>query len=73
MTVLIGGMRVLGTNTDGSKHGVFTDKVGVLSNDYFVNLLNMNTKIIVYLFSKEVVIAVIIIVFVFLFITKISN
>lgn len=44
MTVLIGGMRVLGANTDGSKHGVFTDKVGVLSNDYFVNLLNMNTK-----------------------------
>lgn len=44
MTVLIGGMRVLGTNSDGSKHGVFTDKVGVLSNDYFVNLLNMNTK-----------------------------
>jgi catalase-peroxidase len=44
MTVLIGGMRVLGTNTDGSKNGVFTDKVGTLTNDYFVNLLNMNTK-----------------------------
>ena len=44
MTVLIGGMRVLGTNSDGSKHGVFTDKVGVLTNDYFVNLLNMHTK-----------------------------
>ena len=44
MTALIGGMRVLGTNSDGSNHGVFTDKVGVLSNDYFVNLLNMNTR-----------------------------
>lgn len=44
MTVLIGGMRVLGTNSDESKNGVFTDKIGVLSNDYFVNLLNMNTK-----------------------------
>jgi catalase-peroxidase len=44
MTVLIGGMRVLGTNTDGSKNGVFTDRPGVLTNDYFVNLLNMHTK-----------------------------
>lgn len=44
MTVLIGGMRVLGTNSDGSRHGVFTNKVGALTNDYFVNLLNMNTK-----------------------------
>ncbi|MEA9357247.1 catalase/peroxidase HPI [Bacteriovorax sp. PP10] len=44
MTVLIGGMRVLGANSDGSKHGVFTDKIGVLTNDFFVNLLNMNTK-----------------------------
>lgn len=44
MTVLIGGMRVLGTNSDGSKHGVFTDRVGVLTNDYFMNLLNMHTK-----------------------------
>ncbi|MBY0415345.1 MAG: catalase/peroxidase HPI, partial [Bdellovibrionales bacterium] len=44
MTVLIGGMRVLGANTDGSKNGVFTDRAGVLSNDYFVNLLNMSTK-----------------------------
>ncbi|MBC7427792.1 MAG: catalase-peroxidase, partial [Bacteriovorax sp.] len=44
MTVLIGGMRVLGTNSDGSMHGVFTDKVGVLTNDYFLNLLNMETK-----------------------------
>ena len=44
MTVLVGGMRVLGTNSDGSKHGVFTDHVGTLTNDFFVNLLNMNTK-----------------------------
>jgi catalase-peroxidase len=44
MTVLVGGMRVLGTNSDGSNHGVFTDSVGTLSNDFFVNLLNMNTK-----------------------------
>ena len=42
MTVLIGGMRVLGTNHGGSKHGVFTDNVGVLSNDFFVNLTDMN-------------------------------
>jgi catalase-peroxidase len=41
MTALIGGMRVLGTNHGGSKHGVFTDKVGVLSNDFFVNLTDM--------------------------------
>lgn len=41
MTVLLGGMRVLGTNHAGSKHGVFTDRVGVLSNDFFVNLTNM--------------------------------
>lgn len=43
MTVLIGGMRVLGTNADSSQHGVFTDKVGTLSNDFFVNLLDMGT------------------------------
>lgn len=42
MTVLIGGMRVLGTNYGGTTHGVFTDKVGVLSNDFFVNLTDMN-------------------------------
>lgn len=42
MTVLIGGMRVLGTNYGGTKHGVFTDKEGVLSNDFFVNLTDMN-------------------------------
>jgi len=41
MTVLIGGMRVLGTNFDGTKHGVFTDRVGTLTNDFFVNLLDM--------------------------------
>ncbi len=43
MTVLIGGMRVLGANYDHSSLGVFTDRVGVLSNDFFVNLLDMNT------------------------------
>jgi catalase-peroxidase len=42
MTVLVGGMRVLGTNYDGAKHGEFTDNVGVLSNDFFVNLTDMN-------------------------------
>ncbi len=42
MTVLIGGMRVLGTNYDNTKHGVFTDKIGVLCNDFFVNLTDMN-------------------------------
>jgi catalase-peroxidase len=41
MTVLIGGMRVLGTNHGGTKHGVFTDRVGVLTNDFFVNLTDM--------------------------------
>ena len=41
MTVLIGGMRVLGTNYGGTKHGVFTDKEGVLSNDFFTNLTDM--------------------------------
>jgi catalase-peroxidase len=44
MTVLIGGMRVLGANYNQSKHGVFTDKVGTLSNDFFVNLLDMNLE-----------------------------
>lgn len=43
LTVLVGGMRVLNTNFDGSKHGVFTERPGVLSNDFFVNLLDMNT------------------------------
>ncbi|PKO64257.1 MAG: catalase/peroxidase HPI [Betaproteobacteria bacterium HGW-Betaproteobacteria-16] len=41
MTVLVGGMRVLGTNYGGSKHGVFTDRVGALTNDFFVNLTDM--------------------------------
>ena len=44
MTALIGGMRVLGTNYGGTQHGVFTDKVGVLTNDFFVNLTDMNFK-----------------------------
>lgn len=44
MVVLIGGMRVLGTNYGGSKHGVFTDKEGILTNDFFVNLTDMNNK-----------------------------
>ena len=43
MTVLLGGMRVLDTNFDGSKKGVFTDKPGTLTNDYFKNLLDLNT------------------------------
>jgi len=43
MTVLIGGMRALNTNFDGSNHGVFTKKPGKLTNDFFVNLLDMNT------------------------------
>ena len=43
MTALVGGLRVLGANADGSQHGVFTAQVGVLSNDFFVNLLDMAT------------------------------
>lgn len=43
MTVLIGGLRVLGTNWDGTDHGVFTLNKGVLSNDFFINLLDMST------------------------------
>jgi catalase-peroxidase len=43
MTVLIGGMRVLNTNFDESHHGVFTKTPGALTNDFFVNLLDMNT------------------------------
>ncbi len=42
MTVLVGGMRVLGANHGGTQHGVLTDRVGVLSNDFFVNLTDMN-------------------------------
>ena len=44
MTVLVGGLRVLGANVDGTKHGVFTAKPGVLSTDFFVNLLDMGTE-----------------------------
>ena len=44
MTALIGGMRMLGTNYDGSAHGVFTSTPGKLTNDYFVNLLDLNTQ-----------------------------
>ena len=44
MTVLVGGMRVLGTNFDGSNHGVFTKRTGKLTNDFFVNLLDMDVK-----------------------------
>ncbi|WP_285055778.1 catalase/peroxidase HPI [Pedobacter ginsengisoli] len=43
LTVLVGGMRVLDTNFDGSKHGVFTSNTGKLTNDFFVNLLDMST------------------------------
>jgi catalase-peroxidase len=44
MTVLVGGMRVLGTNHGGTKHGVFTDRVGALTNDFFVNLTDMSHR-----------------------------
>ncbi len=44
MTVLIGGLRVLGANTGGATHGVFTDKVGVLSQDFFTELLDLGTS-----------------------------
>jgi catalase-peroxidase len=44
MTVLVGGLRVLGANTGNSKHGVFTSKSGTLTNDFFVNLLDMSTQ-----------------------------
>jgi len=43
MTVLVGGLRVLGANWDGSEYGVFTDRPGVLTNDFFVNLLDLGT------------------------------
>ncbi|HEX5238226.1 MAG TPA: catalase/peroxidase HPI [Sphingomicrobium sp.] len=43
LTVLVGGLRVLGANQGGSKHGVFTDRIGQLTNDFFVNLLDMDT------------------------------
>jgi len=44
MTVLVGGLRALGANAQGSTHGVFTDNVGTLTNEVFVNLLDMNTE-----------------------------
>ncbi|MDX1693943.1 MAG: catalase/peroxidase HPI [Ketobacteraceae bacterium] len=44
MTVLVGGMRALGANHGGSRHGVFTDRVGQLTNDFFVNLTDMNYR-----------------------------
>ena len=44
MTVLLGGMRALGANVDGSGHGVLTDSIGTLSNDFFVNLLDMSNQ-----------------------------
>jgi catalase-peroxidase len=44
MTVLLGGLRVLGNNAEGSKHGVFTKQPGMLTNDFFVNLLDMRTQ-----------------------------
>jgi catalase-peroxidase len=44
MTVLVGGMRVLKTNTSGAQHGVFTQRPETLTNDFFVNLLDMNTE-----------------------------
>ena len=44
LTVLVGGLRVLGANTGGAKHGVFTDNVGVLSQDFFKELLDLGTS-----------------------------
>jgi catalase-peroxidase len=44
MTVLLGGLRALDANTAGAKHGVLTDRPGTLSNDFFVNLLDMSTR-----------------------------
>ncbi|KAF0206434.1 MAG: hypothetical protein FD173_124 [Gallionellaceae bacterium] len=44
MTALVGGLRALGTNADGNQHGVFTDKVGALTTDFYVNLLDMGTE-----------------------------
>ncbi|NML55896.1 catalase/peroxidase HPI [Chryseobacterium cheonjiense] len=44
LTVLIGGMRALNTNFDGSKNGIFTQRPGILTNDFFINLLDMNTQ-----------------------------
>ncbi len=44
LTVLVGGLRAIDINADGSTHGVFTDKPGALTNDFFVNLLDMGTE-----------------------------
>ena len=44
MTVLVGGLRVLDANADGSDHGVLTDRAGTLTNDFFVNLLDIDTE-----------------------------
>jgi catalase-peroxidase len=44
MTALVGGLRVLGANTGASRHGVLTDRPGTLTNDFFVNLLDMGTE-----------------------------
>ena len=44
MSVLVGGMRVLGANSDGSDRGVFTDRVGTLTNDFFVNVIDLSTE-----------------------------
>ena len=44
LTVLVGGLRVLGANAGGSKHGVFTKRPGTLTNDFFTNLLDMSTE-----------------------------
>jgi catalase-peroxidase len=54
MTVLLGGMRVLGANYDGSKHGVFTNRVGSLTTDFFVNLLDMRVEWIATDNTKEI-------------------
>lgn len=54
MTVLVGGMRVLNTNVGQTQHGVFTDKPGTLTNDFFVNLLDMTTKWVPKTDSEEV-------------------
>jgi catalase-peroxidase len=54
MTVLVGGMRVLDTNADKSSHGVFTKRPGVLTNDFFVNLLDMSTSWVPVKDSKEI-------------------
>jgi catalase-peroxidase len=54
LTVLVGGLRVLGTNFGGSEHGVFTNRAGTLTNDFFVNLLDMSTEWAASASSKDV-------------------